>query len=123
MQQPRWCGDRKIADLHPRDLVYSADARSLAPVPILKVATTPVVNHHVMRITTADGAEMRISPGHPTADGRLFGELRAGDSLDGTLILSSQLVAYRYSYTYDLLPASDTATYVALGKLIGSTMK
>jgi hypothetical protein len=115
-------GERRIADLSPGDLVYSADDRSLRPVPILRVSKTAVINHQVVEVRTIDGAVLEISAGHPTADGRLFGQLRAGDALDGVLILSSRLVPYRYSHTYDILPASDTGTYVAAGRLIGSTL-
>jgi hypothetical protein len=66
---------------------------------------------------------MDISPGHPTADGRRFADLRSGDRLDGALIVSARIVPYRFAFTYDILPASDTATYVAFGKLIGSTLR
>jgi hypothetical protein len=76
-----------------------------------------------MEVRMADGSVMEISSGHPTADGRFFGELQAGDLLDGALISSSRSIDYRYSYTYDILPGSDTGTYVAFGKLIGSTLK
>jgi hypothetical protein len=116
-------GEREIADLRPGDLVYSVDGLALRPVPILRVAKTAVAAHHVVELRMADGSVMEISPGHPTADGRSFGELRAGDKLDGALVVSSRLVEYRYSHTYDILPDSDTGSYVAFGKVIGSTLK
>jgi hypothetical protein len=116
-------GERRIADLKAGDLVYSADRVSLGPVPILRVERTAVENHQVVEVRTADGRVLEVSPGHPTADGRLFGELSGGDLLDGVAILSARLIPYRYPYTYDILPASDTGTYVAFGKLIGTTLK
>ena len=116
-------GERPIADLRPGDLVYSVDGASLKPVPILMVTKTPVSNHRVVELETADGSRMDISPGHPTADGRRFADLRSGDRLDGALIVSARIVPYRFAFTYDILPASDTATYVAFGKLIGSTLR
>ncbi len=44
----------------------------------------------------------------PTADGRTMGDLVADDRLDGVWVVSAELVPYRHSHTYDILPASDT---------------
>ena len=115
-------GDRPIASLAVGDLVYSAHDGALMAVPLARVARTPVDHHHVVRVQTADGVVLEISEGHPTADGRTFADLRAGDQLDGSRIISRELVPYRHQYTYDILPASETGTYVAGGKLIGSTL-
>jgi len=115
-------GERRITDILPGDLVYSADGNALRAVPVLRIGQTPVYHHHVMRVALADGAVLEMSAGHPTADGRTFGQLRAGDVLDGVAIVSSELVPYRFSRTYDILPASRTGTYVAAGRLVGSTL-
>ena len=116
-------GERPIASLREGDLVYSANHGALVPVPLRRVASTRVaLGHHVMRVRLASGRTVEMSPGHPTADGRLFGELRAGAALDGVAIESSELVAYGFDRTYDILPASDTHTYVAAGVLVGSTL-
>ena len=116
-------GERRIADIVPGDLVYSEDGNALRAVPVLRVGQTVVYNHHVMRVVLADGAVLEMSAGHPTADGRTFGQLRAGDVLDGVSIVSSELVAYRFSRTYDILPVSRSGTYVAAGRLVGSTLR
>ena len=116
-------GERRIVELVPGDLVYSVDRNGLQAVPLLRVGHTVVYNHHVIQLTTADGAVLEMSAGHPTADGRTFGQLRSGDMLDGALIESSRTIPYRFSQTYDILPASDTGTYVAAGKLVGSTLR
>ncbi|MEP6652989.1 MAG: hypothetical protein ABJA82_06495 [Myxococcales bacterium] len=76
-----------------------------------------------MEVTLVDGSVLEMSSGHPTADGRTFGQLKAGDVLDGTQIISSRLIPYRFSRTYDILPASETGTYIASGRLVGSTLK
>jgi hypothetical protein len=76
-----------------------------------------------MHVTLADGTELRISAPHPTADGRTFGALHAGDSLDGRPVVSAELVPYAEPFTYDILPDSDTGTYFAGGALIGSTLR
>lgn len=116
-------GQRRIADLLPGDLVYSEDRHAIRAVPLLRVGQTPVYNHHVMQVTMVDGTVLEMSAGHPTADGRTFGQLRPGDRLDGGLVVSSQLIPYRFARTYDILPASDTGTYVASGHLVGSTLR
>jgi len=81
-----------------------------------------VHDHHVVRVTLAGGAVLEISARHPTADGRTFGDLRRGDTLDRIEVLSAELVPYAHPFTYDILPASETHTYVAGGALIGTTM-
>jgi hypothetical protein len=116
-------GDRRIADLREGDLVYSVDGDAIRPVVVARTGRTPVVNHAVIRVTTADGRWLEISAGHPTADGRRFGDLRPGARLDGQLIQRVDVVPYRHPETYDILPASDTGTYFASGMLIGSTLK
>jgi hypothetical protein len=115
-------GQRPIASLTAGDLVYSAHGGALVAVPLAAVSRTPVSRHRVVRVLTADGAMLEISAGHPTADGRTFADLDVGDRLDGKLIVSRMLVPYEHSHTYDILPASDTGTYVAGGMLIGSTL-
>src|SRR5260370_42561738 len=73
-------GDRPIASLRVGDLVYSVDHEAIVAVPLVLVGRTPVAAHHVMRIVLAGGAFLEMSPGHPTADGRPFGELAAGSA-------------------------------------------
>ena len=65
---------------------------------------------------------LEISAPHPTADGRVFGDLHAGDSLDGRAIESIEVIGYTHEFTYDILPGSDTGTYFAAGMQIGSTL-
>jgi hypothetical protein len=115
-------GERPIAELRVGDLVYSADDGALVAVPVAAVHHRFVDDHRVVRVSLETGRVLEISPGHPTADGRFFGDLRAGDRLDGVLVLSAELVPYLHDATYDILPASDTGTYVAGGALIGSTL-
>jgi hypothetical protein len=115
-------GERPIASLRAGDLVYSIDRGQLAIVPIVRTQRTAVSGHHVMRVQLSSGSVLQISPGHPTADGRTFEALTAGDRLDGVEITAAELVPYRHDATYDILPASDTGGYFAGGVLIGSTL-
>jgi len=117
------CGDRPIASLRVGDLVYSVDHGEVVAVPVLVIGRTPVTGHHVVRVLLDSGAMLEISAGHPTADGRTFGELTAASWLDDRhRVVSADVVPYAHDATWDILPASDTGTYFAAGALIGSTM-
>ena len=115
-------GDVPIAGLRVGDQVYSVDHGQVKLVPIIETTRTPVMNHRVMRVTLENGATLEISPRHPTADGRRFEDLRAGDRLDGVPIRAARVVPYTHAATYDILPGSDTGTYYASGVLVGSTL-
>lgn len=116
-------GDRPIASLRKGDLVWSVDRGRIVAVPIATVGQTPVDTAHVMvRAKFANSTVLRISPGHPTADGRTFGDLHKGDRLDHAEITEAMLVTYGEPFTHDILPASDTGAYFAGGVLIGSTL-
>jgi hypothetical protein len=116
-------GDRFISQLGVGDLVYTVEDEAIVPVPILRVNRTPVLAHEVVRVELAGGRTLEISAGHPTADGRTFGDLRAGGKLDGVSIEAIARVPYRHPYTYDILPASRSGHYFAAGLLIGSTLR
>lgn len=115
-------GDREIASLEVGDRVLSVDHGRVQEVPILEIHRTPVQNHHVIHVELSTGSVLEISALHPTADGRSFGDLRAGDKLGGVEIERTSIVSYRQPFTYDILPASDSGTYFAGGVLIGSTL-
>ncbi len=116
-------GERAIAELAPGDLVYSTSDDAVVIVPILRVGSTPVVQHRVVRLELASGTVLEISAGHPTADGRTFADLLNGGQLDGDhAIARAELVPYAHARTYDILPASSSGTYFAGGVLIGSTL-
>jgi len=116
-------GARPIAELRIGDLVYSVHRGALAVVPIKLVHRTPVApTHQVVELRLAHGVVLHVTPNHPTADGRTFGDLVAGDRLDGVSVTAAHTVAYGQSFTYDILPDSDSGTYVAGGVLIGSAL-
>src|SRR5271170_849205 len=97
-------GDRPIADLAVGDLVYTVDHDAIVAVPVLRVNRAPVHDHHVVRVTLASGRVLEVSPRHPTADGRTFGDLHAGDTLDHDTVTQAELVPYELPFTYDILP-------------------
>ncbi len=115
-------GDRAIADLSPGDLVYSVHRGVVVAVPLLEARSTPVQRHHVVEVALEGGGTLRISPGHPSADGRSFERLAPGDALGDRTVRAVSLVPYAHPATHDILPDSDSGTYFAAGALIGSTL-
>jgi hypothetical protein len=116
-------GERPIATLRVGDLVYSVNDGAIQAVPVVLVGHTPVRAHRVVRVELEGGRVLEISPGHPTADGRTFGDLVTGSLLDEQHeVVSARLVPYAYDATYDILPDSSTGTYFAAGALVGSTL-
>jgi hypothetical protein len=111
-----------MASLAVGDEVLSIDHGHLAAVKVREIHRTLVTNHHVIEVVLRDGPTLRISAGHPTADGRFFGQLQAGDWMGGREVASVKVVPYAHDATYDVLPDSDTGTYFAGGALIGSTL-
>jgi hypothetical protein len=122
-------GERPIADLRAGDLVWSLHEGALRAVPLLAVHRRPVTAHHVVRVTLDTGRVVEMSEGHPAADGRPFATLIPGEILGNVAapaaapsIRALELVPYAHDATYDILPDSDTGTYVAAGALVGSTL-
>ena len=115
-------GERSIAELRPGDLVYSVDHNAIRAVPIARTNRIAVSGHEVVRVRFATGAVLEVSGTHPTADGRRFYDLEAGDELDHISVVAVERIPYSFPYTYDILPASSTGAYFAGGALIGSTL-
>jgi len=113
-----------VQDLHPGMAVWTADstgARHAAAV--LRVSRTAVpASHQMVHLVLSDGRQLTASPGHPTTDGRVIGELASGDPLDGVRVVTSERIPYGGGATYDLLPAGDTGWYWADGVLVASTL-
>jgi hypothetical protein len=116
-------GDRPISSLRAGDLVFSVHRNALVAVPLARVQRTRVAQHHVVRLRLATGATLEISAPHPLAGGRSFGDLREGEVVDGVTVVGREIVPYPHAATYDILPASDTGTYVSAGILLGSTLR
>ena len=115
-------GERPIADLRRGDTVYSVDGGQVRAVRVALTKRLPVSHHRAVRLQFEDGRTVLISAGHPLADGRMVGEVRAGDLLHGVSVRSVELVPYDFDATYDILPESDTGTYFAADALVGSTL-
>ena len=110
--------------LKPGMFVYTLDAEgNRIAMPLELASRSSVPREHILcHLKLDDGREARVSPGHPTADGRTIGDLGAGDVFDGAVVLSAERVPYTAGSTYDLLPSGDTGFYWADGVLMGSTL-
>ncbi len=86
-------------------------------------STAAPANHHVVRVILADGRTVTASPGHPLADGRHLGDLRAGDLVDGSVVTAADLIPYGGGRTYDLVVSGPTGTYLVDGIALGSTIR
>lgn len=116
-------GERAISELKVGDLVYSVHHGQIKVVPIILTNRVPVTgSHHMVEVRLSTGGVLSISPSHPTADGRTFADLAAGDLLDDVELDSVRRVPYTEAYTYDILPDSDSGEYFAGGVLIGTTL-
>jgi hypothetical protein len=117
-------GEIAVEDLRVGDTVWTLVDGARIAAPLVAVGRTPVPStHEVVRLAFADGRVVFVSPGHPTADGRHVGDLRAGDTLDGATIASAELVSYADGFTFDVLPAGPSGVYWANGVLLGSTLR
>jgi hypothetical protein len=104
--------------------VWTEEANgSRTAVTVLRISRTPVPEgYRFVRLRLSDGREVTASPGHPTADNRAIGSLRAGDQLDGAVVTGSENCPSGEQFTYDLLPAGETGTYRANGIPLASTL-
>lgn len=78
--------------------------------------------HEMVHVQVDDGRELWASAGHPTTDGRIFADLKVGDTLDGERVVAVEYVQYDGTTTFDILPSGDTGYYWANGILVGSTL-
>jgi len=118
-------GNLKVTELKTGMQVWTQDNLGHKQAgTILQVGKTLVPpTHKMVHLILDDGRELFASPGHPTTDGRVLGELKAGDILDGAKIKTVELVPYNENYTYDILPSGHTGFYWADGILLKSTLK
>jgi hypothetical protein len=117
-------GKFSVKDMKTGMRVWTRDrnGKKVTGIVILAGKTFAPAGHKVVHIKLSDGRELYVSSGHKVADGRKSGELRAGDSLDGAIVLSANLIPYTEEYTYDILPSGDTGMYFANGILLRSTL-
>lgn len=116
-------GPVSVKDVRKGTIVWSldADGKKVAAEVLAVSRMEAPADHRVVRLVLSDGREARISPEHPTIDGRHVGDLKEGDSYDGATVRSSELEEYGGDATYDLLP-DGIGAYWANGILMGTTI-
>ena len=117
-------GPKAVEELRAGDPIWTADTQGVRrPAVVLEtISVLAPTDHRLVHLILQDGRELWASPGHPSADGRRLGDLKPGDSSDGSTIKQTELVPYGGAVTYDVLPSGPTGTYWANGILIGSTL-
>ena len=118
-------GGVAVEALRIGDAIWTLDAQGrLVAASVIALGSTPAPpNHHVVRVVLADGRTVTASPGHPLADGRHLGDLRAGDLVDGSVVTSAALIPYLGPRTYDLVVSGPTGSYLVDGIALGSTIR
>ena len=113
-----------IQELKKGSLVWTMNksGRRVAGVVILTSRTPVPLDHKMVELVLEDGRKLFVSPGHPTTDGRIAGDLIAGEIYDGVLVVRVQRVPYGDTATYDILPSGETGFYWANGILFDSTL-
>ena len=113
-----------VQDIRPGELVWTVSSSGeRVAAPVVATIHMPVsAGFQIVHLRLSDGRELFASPGHPTADGRIMGDLVRGDTIDGARVVSAERVAYGAAETYDILPSGGTGSYWADGILVGSTL-
>ena len=101
---------------------FDRDGRRITGTVIALGSTRAPAGHRVVRLVLEDGRSVTASPGHPTADGRLLGDLRVGDVVDGSSVAGADVLAYASDETFDLVVSGPTGLYLAGGIPLGSTL-
>ena len=114
-----------VETLRIGDAVWTLDEHGARiPAEVIAIGSTAApAGHKVVRLGLADGRSVTASPGHPLADGRRLGDLRAGDSVDGSVVVAAELVAYAGARTYDLAVSGPSGIYFVDGIPLGSTLR
>ncbi len=97
--------------------------RRVAGVVIALGSTVAPPDHRVIRLVLADGRAVTASLGHPLADGRRLGDLRVGDVVEGSLVVSVDSLPYGGGETFDLVVSGPTGIYLSDGIPLGSTLR
>lgn len=113
-----------VETLRIGDPVWTLDAGGarIRSAVIARGSMPAPAGHRVVRLVLADGRTVTASPGHPLADGRRLRDLRAGDVVDGSWVVSAELVAYDGARTYDIAVSGPTGFYFVAGIALRSTL-
>lgn len=118
-------GEVNVKDIKDGMTVWSTDSNgTIIKSKVIKINKVFVGDaQKIVDLQLVDGRELFVSPSHPTYDGRTMADLKIGERYDNSTVKSMELVQYKYQFTYDILPDSQTGNYFANGILVGSTLK
>ncbi len=117
-------GPIAVERLRIGDPIWTMDATGdrVSGLVIALGSTRVPIGHQVVSLRLADGRSVTASPGHPLADGRRLGDVRAGDTVDGSQVITASLSRYAGAETMDLIASGATGGYYAGGIPLGSTL-
>ncbi len=117
-------GARKVSALRTGMQVWTLDDRGRRVVGVIEhVGSVLAPKHHqLVRFYLTDGRRVAASAGHPLTDGRVFGDLRSGDRVDGAEVLRVERIELDAARTYDILPSGGTGAYWADAVLVKSSL-
>ena len=100
-------GQIAVEDLKIGDFVWTLDTSGKRIQAMIMITTRAAVpaSHPMVHIILSDGRELWASPGDPTANDQLLGDLKAGDILDGarvTQLSLSLMISLRLTICFHL---------------------
>ena len=118
-------GPIAVERLRLGDPIWTLDANGRrVPGIVIALGSTPApAGHQVVHLVLADGRAVTASPGHPLFDGRRIGDLGVGDSVDGSAVVTADMISYSGDETFDLVASGPTGAYFAGGIPLGSTIR
>ncbi len=117
-------GKFNVRDLNEGMAVWTSDSSGSRKVAVILRSSKVEVpkDFQLVYIALGDGRDLLASPGHPLADGRILDDIKAGDVVDNSTVVTAKRVPYEGEYTYDILPSGDTGIYWANGIPVKSTL-
>jgi len=118
-------GPLAVETIRIGDTVWTLDAAGARlPATVIAIgSTTAPAGHRVSHLVLADGRSVTASPGHPLADGRRLSDVRVGDLVDGSPVVTAESLPYASAETFDLAVSGPTGTYLVDSIPMGSTLE
>jgi hypothetical protein len=118
-------GPVAVERLRVGDRIWTRDGsgRRVVGMVLAVGSMTAPTSHRVIRLELVDGRSLTASPGHPLADGRTLGQLRVGDVVDGSAVVSLAWLPYAGGRTWDVLVSGASGVYFVDGIPTASTIR
>lgn len=118
-------GDINVKNIKIGTIIWTINTKGeKITQPVIKISSTLVPkNHKMLHLTLQDGRDLFVSSGHPTINGKTVDKLKIGEEYDNSQVIKTEIISYKDSKTYDILPAGETGFYWSNHILMGSTLK